>query len=225
MAALSTIAALGLSAAGSAFSFIQAGKQADIEKDAQRDAAKALAEAKKKLEVNYLRGLSIAKEPYELESEALLTQGQAALQAGVEGDQRGAGATAGRVMQAQQLAQRQQRADMASEMQRLDELAAQQDVSLQGQRVGLDLGEATGQQQIAADARRARAEAVSAGVGALVDVGVGFLESENLYSGTPEYREDRLGKRAKRIAERKGLDAGKAFLTGKGIDYKTVFSN
>jgi len=57
MAALSTIAALGLSAAGSAFSFIQAGKQADIEKKAQRDAAKALAEARKKLDVNYLRPL------------------------------------------------------------------------------------------------------------------------------------------------------------------------
>lgn len=223
MAALSTIAALGLSAAGSAFSFIQAGKQADIEKKAQRDAAKALAEAKKKLDVNYLRGLSIAKEPYELEREALLSQGAAALQAGVEGDPRGAAATAGRVMQVQQQGQAQVRSAMSREMSDLELLVAQEDVSLQGQRVGLDLGEATGQQMIAADARRARAEAVSAGVGALVDVGVGFLESENLYSGTPEYIEGRQGKRAKRIAGRKGLDAGKQFLTGKGIDYKTVF--
>ena len=148
MAAFTTIASLGLSAAGSAFSFIQAGKQAELERDAQKAAAQALAEARKKLDINYLRGLSIAKEPYELEREALLAQGTAALQAGVEGDPRGAAATAGRVMQAQQQAQRQQRADMASEMQRLDELAAQQDVALQGQRVGLDLGEVQGQQMI-----------------------------------------------------------------------------
>ena len=71
MAAFTTIAALGMSAAGSAFSFIQAGKQAQAERDANKAAAKALAEAKKKLEVNMLSGLSIAKEPYELEREAL----------------------------------------------------------------------------------------------------------------------------------------------------------
>ena len=34
MAAFTTIAALGMSAAGSAFSFIQAGKQAQVERDA-----------------------------------------------------------------------------------------------------------------------------------------------------------------------------------------------
>ena len=223
MAALSTIAALGLSAAGSAFSFIQAGKQADIEKDAQRDAAKALAEAKKKLDINYLRGLSIAKEPYELEREALLSQGASALQAGVEGDPRGAAATAGRVMQAQQLAQGQQRASMASEMQRLDELAAQQDVALQGQRVGLDLAEATGQQQIAADARRARGEAVSAGVGALVDVGVGFLENQKLYADTAEGKEGRLRNRARRIAKREDVDAARQFLIDKGVEWESIY--
>ena len=224
MVGLTTIASLGLSAAGSAFSFIQAGKQAELERDAQKAAAQALAEARKKLDINYLRGLSIAKEPYELEREALLAQGTAALQAGVEGDQRGAPATAGRVMQAQQQAQRQQRADMASEMQRLDELAAQEDVALQGQRVGLDLGEVQGQQMIAADARRARQEALMAGVGGLVDMGLGVLEAEDLYSGTPEYREARLGRRAKRIAERKGdAQFGRDFLDKKGIDWSTLF--
>ena len=157
MAAFTTIAALGMSAAGSAFSFIQAEKQAGIERDAQRAAAQALEEAKKKLEVNMLRGLSIAKEPYELEREALLQQGASALQAGVEGDQRGSAATAGRVLQAQQEAQAQQRSAMAQEMADLELLAAEEDVNLQQQRVGLDLGEVAGQQQIAADARAARA--------------------------------------------------------------------
>jgi len=156
MAAFTTIAALGMSAAGSAFSFIQAGKQSKIEKDAQKQAAKAMAEAKKKLEVNMLSGLSIAKEPYELEREALLQQGAAALQAGVEGDTRGAAATAGRVMQAQQQAQAGIRADMAQEMADLDLLKAQEESRLQGARVDLDLGEVEGQQMRAADARAAR---------------------------------------------------------------------
>ena len=48
MPAFSTIALTTLSAAGSAFSFAEAGKQNKLARDAQRDAAKALEEAKKK---------------------------------------------------------------------------------------------------------------------------------------------------------------------------------
>ena len=223
MAAFTTIAALGMSAAGSAFSFIQAGKQAQVERDANKAAAKALAEAKKKLEVNMLSGLSIAKEPYELEREALLQQGASALQAGVEGDPRGAAATAGRVMQAQQASQAQVRADMAQEMADLDLLKAQEDVNLQSQRVGLDLGEVQGQQMRAADARAARAQAMQAGVEGLVDVGLGAMENRRLYADTAKGREGRLGRRAQRIADRKGVKAGRDFLSGKKIDYSTIF--
>ena len=203
MAAFTSIAALGMSAAGSAFSFIQAGKQSKIEQQAQRDAANALAEAKKKLEVNMLSGLSIAKEPYELEREALLQQGAAALQAGVEGDPRGAAATAGRVLQAQQQAQAEVRSDMAQEMADLDLLEAQEDVNLQGQRVGLDLGEVAGQQQIAADARAARAASMQAGVQGLVDVGLGAMEAGDAFSGTDERRKANKVKRQKRRAVRR----------------------
>ena len=203
MAAFTSIAALGMSAAGSAFSFIQAGKQSKIEQQAQRDAANALAEAKKKLEVNMLSGLSIAKEPYELEREALLQQGAAALQAEVEGDPRGAAATAGRVLQAQQQAQAEVRSDMAQEMADLDLLEAQEDVNLQGQRVGLDLGEVAGQQQIAADARAARAASMQAGVQGLVDVGLGAMEAGDAFSGTDERRKANKVKRQKRRAVRR----------------------
>jgi hypothetical protein len=223
MAAFTTIAALGMSAAGSAFSFIQAGKQAQAERDANKAAAKALAEAKKKLEVNMLSGLSIAKEPYELEREALLQQGASALQAGVEGDPRGAAATAGRVVQAQQAAQAQVRADMAQEMADLELLKAQEDVNLQSQRVGLDLGEVQGQQMRAADARAARAQAMQAGVEGLVDVGLGAMENRRLYADTAAGREGRLGRRAGRIADRKGVKAGRDFLSSKNIDYSTIF--
>ena len=203
MAAFTTIAALGMSAAGSAFSFIQAGKQAQAERDANKAAAKALAEAKKKLEVNMLSGLSIAKEPYELEREALLQQGASALQAGVEGDPRGAAATAGRVVQAQQASQAQVRADMAQEMADLELLKAQEDVNLQSQRVGLDLGEVQGQQMRAADARAARAQAMQAGVQGLVDVGLGAMEAGDAFSGTAERRAANKAKREQRRANRR----------------------
>ena len=51
MPAFTTIALTTLSAAGAGFSFAEAGKQNKLAREAQRDAAKALAEAKKKLEV------------------------------------------------------------------------------------------------------------------------------------------------------------------------------
>ena len=213
--AIGTVTAigLGLSAVSSGFSFAQAGKQNKLAREAQRDAAKALAEAKKKLEVNMLKGLSISKEPYELEREALLQAGASALQAGVEGDQRGASATAGRVLQAQQQGAAQQRAAMSQEMKQLDLLVAQEDVNLQRARASLDIGEAKGQQMMAADARRASAAATQAGVQSLVDMGTSLFENSDLYSGDRTDEEiaaikaGRQGKRLDRIQANRGLDS------------------
>jgi hypothetical protein len=209
MPAFTTIALTTLAAAGAGFSFAEAGKQNKLAREAQRDAAKALAEAKKKLEVNMLKGLSIAKEPYELEREALLQAGASALQAGVEGDPRGAAATAGRVVQAQQQGAAKQRAAMSKEMQELDLLAAQEDVNLQKERASLDIGEAQGQQMMAADARRAAAAATQAGVQGLVDMGTTLFEGSDLYAGqrTDAEKAARKSKRLDRIEANRGLDA------------------
>ena len=213
MPAFSTIALTTLSAAGSAFSFSEAGKQNKLARQAQRDAAKALEEAKKKLEVNMMKGLSIAKEPYELEREALLQAGASALQSGVEADPRGAAATAGRVVQAQQQASAEQRAAMAQEMKNLDLLEAQEEANLQRQRVGLDIGEARGQQMMAADARAAAAAATQAGVQGLVDMGTTLFQGSDLYAGerTDSEKASRMAgrqsKRLDRIEKNRGLDA------------------
>ena len=89
-----TAIGLGISALSSGMSFAQAGKQRKLQEEAEREAEKAFQEAKNKLDVNYLEGLAIAKEPYELERESLLQTSAAALQAGVEGETRGAAAVA-----------------------------------------------------------------------------------------------------------------------------------
>ena len=112
--------------AGSIMSFAQAKKQREMQQEAQREADKAFQEAQEKLAVNYLEGLSIAKEPYELERENFTIRA-AALQAGVEGETRGAAATAGQVLMAQQAQAAQQRAAMSREMQDLKKLAAQEE--------------------------------------------------------------------------------------------------
>ena len=182
MAAFTTIAAIGSAAIGSGMSFAEAGKQRKIQQEAEREAQKAFDEAKAKLDVNYLEGLSIAKEPYELERESLLQTGAAALQAGVEGETRGAAATAGQVLMAQQAQAAQQRAAMSREMQQLEQLAAQEESRLQGARVDLDLGEAIGQQQRAQQAQQSRASAMNAGIGGLFDIAGTAIGARGLYA-------------------------------------------
>ena len=94
------IASAAIQAGTSAAGFAQAGKARKEMKKAEAEADKAMAAARKKLEVNYLAGLSIAKEPYELARENLLQRSAALTQAGVEGETRGAAATAGQVLMA-----------------------------------------------------------------------------------------------------------------------------
>lgn len=203
MAAFTTIAALGMSAAGSAFSFIQAGKQSKIENQAQRDAAKYMADARKKLEVNMLKGLTLSRDAYDLESEQLSQFAGAGLQAGVEGDQRGAGAAVGRVGQLLSEQAKEQRVAMAKELSDFEMAVAKEDANLQAQKVDLDLGEVAGQQQIAADARAARAASLQAGVQGLVDVGLGAMEAGDAFSGTSERRAANKAKRQQRRADRR----------------------
>jgi len=145
------IASAAIQAGTSAAGFAQAGKARKDMKQAEAEAEAAIAEARNKLEVNYLAGLGIAKEPYELARENLLQSSAAALQAGMEGETRGAAATAGQVLMAQQAQAAQQRSAMSQDMQRLQELAAREESRLQKARVDLDIGEAKGAQQAAAD--------------------------------------------------------------------------
>jgi len=167
MAAFTTIAAgvgLAATAGSTAMSFGQAGAQRRKMEQAQREAAQKMAEARKKLEVNVYEELAIPKEAYELEREALLTQGATALQAGVEGEARGAAATAGRVQMAQQQGQAKVRAQMGQELAQLEKLKAAEESRLRDIGVQLDLGEVAGAQQAAADAEAARARAMEQGM-------------------------------------------------------------
>lgn len=165
------IASAAVQAGTSAAGFAQSGKARKNMKKAQADADAAMAAARKKLEVNYLKELSIAKEPYELARENLVQSSAALTQAGVEGETRGTSATAGQVLMAGQAQAARQRASMSQEMNRLQELAAREESRLQGLKVDLDIGEAEGSQQAAADyqaaADAAKAGAIKSAAGAL----------------------------------------------------------
>ena len=162
--ATATAIALGISAASAGASFVQAGKQRDAARKASDEAAEAIADAKKELSVNYLEGLSINKEAYELEREALLSSGAQVLQAAREGE-RGAG----------------QRIGMNNELMEIQKAAAKEDSALATKRANLNLSEAKGFEMEAADARAARVAANQAGVNSLLSLGQQAMKIPGLY--------------------------------------------
>jgi hypothetical protein len=186
MAAFTTIAAgVGLAATvgGSAMSFSQASKQKKLQREAEADASKAMAEARKKLDVNFYEQLGIQKEPYELEREALLSAGAQAIEAGQESE-RGAAATAGRVQLAQQQGQRQIAAAMGQEMLGLEKLAAQEESRLRDMNVGLDMEEAAGAQLAAREAARMSAAATTQGIQGIQSA------AQQLYQAAPLFQKN-----------------------------------
>jgi len=156
------IGGLAISAASTTISFVQAGQQKKAQRAAVAKAAEAMAEARKKLEINYAEELSIKKEPYELEREAMLAQGALAMQAGVESD-RGAEATAGKLQMAQNVGQAAIRGVMGQELGVIEEKIINEDSRLRDVGVQLDLGEVEGAQLAARDAEEARAAAMAQG--------------------------------------------------------------
>jgi len=162
--AVTTAAVIGIAAtaASTTMSFVQAGKQKDAMRNAERDADEAMQAARKKLEQNFYDKLSIQKEPYELEREALLSQGAEAIQAGVESE-RGAAATAGRVQLAQQQGQAGIRSAMGQELAGLEKLSAQEDSRLRDIGTQLDLEEVAGAQLAAANAQELATQAEQQG--------------------------------------------------------------
>lgn len=163
--AVATAVALGglaISAGSTAMSFMDASKQKKKQREAEAEAASAMAEARKKLSINYTDEMAVKKEPYELQREAMISQGAQAIQAGVESE-RGAVATAGKVQMAQNEAQAGIRTEMGAEMTDIENKQIAEQSRLRDLGVQLDLGEVEGAQQAAADAERAAAQSTAEG--------------------------------------------------------------
>jgi len=165
-------------------------------------ANKAMKEARARLEVNYADALSIPKEAYELQREAMLSQGAQALEAGIESE-RGSAATAGRVLAAQQAAQSGIRTDMAQELFDIEAMKLEEESRLRDINVQMDIGEAMGAQQRAADAQAASTAAKQQGIQEAISLG------EQAMSFIPLYAQDRAAQKA--AAESVGYDPNTSF--------------
>jgi hypothetical protein len=176
-AAIASVVIAGTSAG---MSFGQARQQRKLGEEAKRDAQKAMAEARKALDVNAYDQLAVQKEPYELQREALLAQGALATQAGVEGD-RGAAATAGRVQAAMNTAQGDVRTGMGKELSDLAMLSAQEDARNRDIGIQLNLEDVAGAQAAAADAAVARSQAIQQGMQSAGSAVQGAIDLVPLY--------------------------------------------
>lgn len=175
-----SVTGLIVGAATTAASFGQAAKAKKDQRAAELKASEAMDEARKKLDVNYYKSLSVKKEPYELEREALLASGAQAIEAGVESE-RGAGAVAGRVQMAQNEQQGAIRTSMGKELTDLEKLTAGEESRLRDVNVQLDLEEVAGAQQAAAASQEQYAKSITSGIQGLNSVAQDALQQVPLY--------------------------------------------
>lgn len=204
-----TIASLAATAATTGASFTQASKQKKMQQKAEREAETALAEAKQKLGVNYYKGLSLQKEPFERAREAILSSQQQALQAAQEAETRGVAATAGRLAMAGQEAQRGIAMTQAEKLQQLEQLAAAEESRIAGLQGNILLEEAAGAQLAARDAEERRQLATQqamAGVGKFMEQAASLSPLFEKTGGARQLdRAQRMAKRTGQYGELKDL--------------------
>jgi len=157
-AAIAAIGGLASTALTTGFSINDLIKSKRLQKEADAEAQKAMAEAKKLLDVNVYEALNIQMKPYDLEREAALTTGAQLIEAGRESE-RGAAAMAGRIQANQQALNRDIQTRMGKEMADLQKLTAAEDSRLKDVKTQLYLDEVEGAQQASAmyDERAAQA--------------------------------------------------------------------
>lgn len=185
------LAAIGLAtqviSAGA--SFAQANKQKKMMQEANAEAAKAMKEARKRLDVNVYDALTISDTPYERQREMFNAQTQQMMtgfqELGVQGMR---GATAA-LAQGQQM--QGQIADAKTQrLEQLEQMQAAEEGRLQDLGMELNLQEVEGAQQAALDAQKARNAAIQQGMDSTISAvgqGAGMFEL---------YKPDKSGNRA-----------------------------
>lgn len=139
----------------------------DAKRKAEVEAERKMDEAMKRLDVNYMKALTIPMEAYERQSEEMLQVSANVLEAAKEGDQRGVAPTAGRVLAAHQAMTDTQRGEIEKTIFNLDAAVAEEESRLRDVKTQINLSEAAGAQMAAARegeiAAQAKANAITQG--------------------------------------------------------------
>jgi hypothetical protein len=178
MAVLAAIG-LGVQALSGVGSFIQAGqRQKEIDK-ANRAAQKAVAEAKKQIQVKPYEALTVSDTPYERQREQFASQAAQATQAAAEMGAAGMGRV-GAIAMAGDEAQAKVRDQQIKQLETIENLKAKDEARVANELAALSLQEAEGAQLAARDAQTAKTAAITSGLGAVTGV------TENLIALDPD---------------------------------------
>lgn len=223
--ATSTAIAIGTSVAAAGASAAQAVSAGQEARNASSRATKAFDEAMQKLSANQFAGISLPMEVRERQIEATRGAGAELTRAGQESE-RGAQAIASQVYRGQVDAQRDIAGDIGQQLMGLETATAQEEARLASARANLNLAEAEGAQQAAAQFGAQKDAAVKGVFSALGQAGQQYMEGSELYKaseGTRQY--DNLLKQYEKAAADGVLN--KQFIdpkTNKPLPFNTVIS-
>lgn len=171
----------GTQLVGAAASFAQAAKNNRLRREAEEAAKKYLEDAVKAYKTNYAEDIQVPLEAYERAAEANTQAASQALEAMRESGQRAViGGVAGLQQQAQQGSEALRMA-MQEDLYNRNLLIAEEEANIRDRLANLDLNQATGAQQAAADARVMGAQSVESGFSNIAGAGNTIFEASELY--------------------------------------------
>ena len=157
-AGITAVATVGGAVYGAVKSNKAAKEARKDQKAASKAASKAYKQARKGMDINFYEGLSVNKTPYELEREAMLSTSANLIDAAEQGDSRGVGAVASRILLASQKGQQATTGRMSQEMAAIEEKKRNEDARLRDVLSDLSVQEAGGAQVASANAANRAAQ-------------------------------------------------------------------
>lgn len=171
----------GISVAGMISSFAQASKQQRLYRKAEENVAKAMAEARKRLEVNVFESLQVPLQGYEMAAQVNMASSRQAIEGLRESGQRAITGGIGRVQEVTTRASEDLRMEMQRDLYKRDEMIAKEDSRMRDMGMSLDLAEVTGAQQAMADSEKLRAQSISDAFGQGLTAVTDIREASDLY--------------------------------------------
>ena len=164
--AVVTAAVVGIASAGAStyMSFSNAAKQKRAQEEADREAKKAMKDARSRAEKDYFEGLNVPLDAYEAEFEQNLAVAKQSTEALQEGDARALAAGVGRVGATASQQNEDTRIAMGEEISDLRATKAQSKDAINQQLMEMDVAYAREQNQRSNEAEAKRAQAIQQGI-------------------------------------------------------------
>jgi hypothetical protein len=158
------VVGIGTAVASTAKSFSEASKQKRLMEDANKEASKLMADARRRAEKDSFEGLTVPTEAYEAAFETTLAANQQQVEALQEGDARALAAGVGRVGANTEAAAEKTRQEMGQDLFNVQKMKAQSKENIKQQLMAFDVAGSKDAKLRAAQAEEAAAKATKEGI-------------------------------------------------------------